>query len=171
MAQIKRTARAKHLKVYDPTGKEYVMPVLNARDVMQHLGWTQNPPVVVYRDTPAAPAAPAVAVHDTSSWPSEAGPAAETAITFKEPVTAPVESVELLNDPDGADDVGEEDDAEFVPMEVPANDGAPSTVDPSTWTKEAILSYAEEHYSTKLDGRKAQMNLAAELSKLIETLG
>jgi hypothetical protein len=143
---------ATHEKVYDLTGKEHVMPLLNARDMVQHLKWTRSPPVVVYRDKPAMEAAPE----------SDDQGDGTTTVVVKS-AAAPVDDAE-----------GDEgDDNSQADAEVPDFSGGSDapTFDASNMSKDDILKYAEDHYSTKLDGRKAQMTLALELSKLVDNLG
>lgn len=172
---LKRPPRRKVMKVYDLKGNEHTMSVLNARDMVQHNNWTFTPPVIrtVYVDKSGAP------VNGPKSPESNEVPEADE--EAEEPLP-PVgfhdqddegegdqgEDVELLNDT-GTPDAEEEGEEEIVIPNLGLK--TPSTLDPTNWSKAQIVKYAQDKYSTKLDGRHGQMELVNELMELVNALG
>lgn len=147
--------------VLDPNGKEHKMTPLNARDVINHAGWTIK--------TPAKPKPQIGAVEDIEDDDEDD--------VEEEQLTQNVDPDDDDEDDDGeqapADEdggdqqSGDGDDAEDEPEALAERSKDEWQEELAKLSRDELHAFAKKHFNVQLDNRKGDANLRRDVYELI----
>lgn len=171
-AKAGRRPRPKEMTVYHPeTGKPEKMAVLNARDAVQHLGYTTGKPIII--DRTKTQAAQEAAIEAAESESEADGADDEEDKEEEDDSFQPQEDADDEPNEEPSAQIGEaqvdQAQASGEPVRV-LDESVPDKIDPFVSNKKQIVAYAQKHFAVTLDKRHSLQELQQTLHSLIESL-